>query len=98
MVLADKPVANHLWSFCSVQSYDPITTKYTTYFTSRTEKPQHVEKREQKYKVRNGFEGFTAQMFNGGYSDSFVALIHKLRPDGSLRDKKRCFSCTRNCM
>ena len=88
MVLADKPIANHLWSFCSVQSYDPTTTKYTTYFTSRTEKPQHVEKREPKYKVRNGFEGFQAQMFNGGYSDSFVALIHKLRPDGSLLTRK----------
>lgn len=87
MVLADKPIPNHLWSFCSIQSYDPTTTKYTTYFTSRTEKPQHVEKQEPKYKVRNGFEGFTAQMFNGGYSDSFVALIHKLRPDGSLLTK-----------
>lgn len=84
MVLADKPVANHLWSFCSIQSYDPTTAKYTTHFLSRTEKPQHVEKQEPKYKVRNGFEGFQAQMFNGGYSDSFVALIHKLRPDGSL--------------
>ena len=88
MVLADKPIPNHLWSFCSIQSYDPTTTKYTTYFTSRTEKPQHVEKQEPKYKVRNGFEGFTAQMFNGGFSDSFVALIHKLRPDGSLLTKK----------
>jgi hypothetical protein len=84
MVLADKPVANHLWSFCSIQSYNPTTAKYTTHFLSRTEKPQHVEKQEPKYKVRNGFEGFQAQMFNGGYSDSFVALIHKLRPDGSL--------------
>ncbi len=88
MVLADKPVPNHLWSFCSIQSYDPKTAKYTTYFTSRTEKPQHVEKKEQKYKIRNGFEGFQAQMFNGGYSDSFVALIHKLRPDGSLLTKQ----------
>lgn len=87
MVLANKPVANHLWSFCSVQSYDPTTTKYTTWFTSRTEKPQHIEKQEPKYKVRNGFEGFQAQMFNGGYSDSFVSLIHKLRPDGSLLTK-----------
>ena len=88
MVLAAQPVPNHLWSFCSIQSYDPMTTKYTTYFTSRTEKPQHVEKKEPKYKVRNGFEGFTAQMFNGGYSDSFVCLLHKLRPDGSLLTQK----------
>jgi hypothetical protein len=47
---------------------------------------QEMNKRieEKKYKTRTGFEGFQAQMLDGGYSDPFVALIHKLRPDGSL--------------
>lgn len=82
MVKGTEKVPNHRWSNCLIQNID----RTVTYFNYRTLKRKNkVEKKDPKaFKQRTGFEGFRAQMLNGGYSEIFTTQIRKLRPDGSI--------------
>ena len=83
MVLGTELVPNHLWSSCSIQSYDAATKTTTTHFSwTKAPRKDQPEKEAKQFPKRNGFEGFQAIMRDGGFSDPFTTHLYKLRPDG----------------